>query len=362
MQNRNVGIGSNNPLHKLSIEHTQDNTQSGTTVFVRSNQATGANSGVSNVAGRFNAQGREGWVIGAWGNANADGSTDLANNDYLIGLVGRATATNTQCLFDAVIGVYGEAISNPACTAVPWAGYFVGGINTTGPSLFASDANLKTNVSDLENSLDKILQFKPKSYNFNTEEYSAMALGAGEHFGLIAQEAETVTPNLVQEVLFPERRDEEGNVLSDAFTYKALNYIEVIPVTIGAIQELNAKVVALEEQYASCCSDVKSFNSPSPDHELNLTLQNGEKAILGLATPNPNDGNVNINIYLPQNITAVVEVLFTDALGQPVQIAEVTERGNVQLNINTVNLSSGTYQYTLIIDGIVEATRKMVRK
>jgi len=306
-----------------------------------------------NYAGNFNA------IATSNTNSNfgiysfADGGTW---NNVNYALYGRATGGGTT------YGIYAMAaggLSN-------WAGYFNGRVKITdyldvAGTIYTSDEALKTNIQPIEGSLEKLLTLTAISYSWNQNNILSVELPDGASFGYTAQQVQEVFPEIVNE-MSNTIVDDEGNPTGETTTHLGIRYVELIPHHTVAIQELNAKVVALEEQYASCCSDVKSFNSPSPDHELNLTLQNGEKAILGLATPNPNDGNVNINIYLPQNITAVVEVLFTDALGQPVQIAEVTERGNVQLNINTVNLSSGTYQYTLIIDGIVEATRKMVRK
>ncbi len=52
------------------------------------------------------------------------------------------------------------------------------------------------------------------------------------HFGLMAQDVERIFPNLVS-------KDESG--------YLSLNYTELIPVLINAVQEQNEKIKKLEE-------------------------------------------------------------------------------------------------------------------
>ena len=58
-------------------------------------------------------------------------------------------------------------------------------------------------------------------------------------YGLIAQELEQVLPGLVNEMNI---ETEEGD------KYKAVNYIELIPILIGAIQELEEEVQSLKSQ------------------------------------------------------------------------------------------------------------------
>ena len=89
-----------------------------------------------------------------------------------------------------------------------------------------SDVRLKQDITPLGGVLDRVLQLRPVSYHFRTSPD-----GTPLTFGLIAQEVEP---------LFPE-------VVGEHAGMKSLAYTELVPVTIGAIQELNQK---LEEQRA----------------------------------------------------------------------------------------------------------------
>lgn len=91
---------------------------------------------------------------------------------------------------------------------------------TTGNYFSSSDARLKQDITGLGSVLDRVLQLRPVSYRFKSAPASSRPV-----LGLIAQEVEP---------LFPE-------VVSEHDGLKALAYAELVPVTVGAIQELNQK-------------------------------------------------------------------------------------------------------------------------
>jgi hypothetical protein len=84
-----------------------------------------------------------------------------------------------------------------------------------------SDARLKRDIVPLNGVLDRVLQLRPVSYRFQNQSEDS-----SRTYGLIAQEVEP---------LFPE-------VVGEHVGSKALAYSEFVPITIGAIQELNRKM------------------------------------------------------------------------------------------------------------------------
>lgn len=98
-----------------------------------------------------------------------------------------------------------------------------------------SDANAKTNITNLSNGLSIIKNLRPVSYNFTGNEARTgvqnQYTGNNAEIGLIAQELERVLPNLVF-------TDEEG--------HKLVNYISLIPVLIDAVQTLQNEVDELK--------------------------------------------------------------------------------------------------------------------
>ena len=99
-----------------------------------------------------------------------------------------------------------------------------------------SDARAKSNIQPLSSSLSIINGLRPVSYTFNDAASKTSASpfklgGDGKELGLLAQEVEKILPNVVL-------TDPDGN--------KLINYTALIAVLIDAVNELDAKVKALE--------------------------------------------------------------------------------------------------------------------
>ena len=102
-----------------------------------------------------------------------------------------------------------------------------------------SDERLKENIVDLDTGLDEVMALKPRKFDWKEGE------GSGEKnvTGFIAQEVETVLPNLIG--------DFEHDDLNDA---KSVKMGDMVPTLVKAIQEqqtliesLTARIAALEE-------------------------------------------------------------------------------------------------------------------
>ena len=112
---------------------------------------------------------------------------------------------------------------------------YVSNINTSG-TYGASDLRLKTNVSTISGALDKVNQLRGVNFEWKDEDR-----GTGNNLGFIAQEMETVIPELVNEAGLP--NDENGEA-----PIKSVNYANLTSVLVEAIKELSAKNDALEER------------------------------------------------------------------------------------------------------------------
>lgn len=102
-------------------------------------------------------------------------------------------------------------------------------VQAVGTITSTSDARVKTQVETLspKSCLEKSEALRPVKYHRTDMEWNPLQLG------LIAQEVQEILPNLVHE--------DKGGKLS-------LSYQELIPVLIGAVQELSHKVRELEQK------------------------------------------------------------------------------------------------------------------
>jgi len=119
-------------------------------------------------------------------------------------------------------------------------------INTSGDFVSGSDARIKKDVEPLSGTLEKIKLLAPKSYHYNHQDNSDPI-----HYGLIAQELETVYPDMVY-------TRENGT--------KGIAYTQLISVALDAINEQQTLIDTLQTQ----------------NQELLTRLQNLENAVAGL--------------------------------------------------------------------------------
>ena len=109
------------------------------------------------------------------------------------------------------------------------------------------------------------MQLQPKTYFFDTLDYKEMNFSKKRQIGLVAQDVETVFPDLVTEVktlkptesndsLFINKNGKmvlntakKATIQHDSLeTFKALDYTALIPVLVAALQEQQKEIEALK--------------------------------------------------------------------------------------------------------------------
>jgi hypothetical protein len=96
-----------------------------------------------------------------------------------------------------------------------------------------SDKRLKENIKDLDTGLSEVMSLKPRRFDWKKGEGN----GSKNVAGFIAQEVETVLPDLIGNYLHEE--------LDDA---KSVRMGDMLPTLVKAIQELSAEVDQLKEK------------------------------------------------------------------------------------------------------------------
>ncbi|MFY7908667.1 MAG: tail fiber domain-containing protein [Emticicia sp.] len=143
-------------------------------------------------------------------------------------------------------------------------GFFSGSIYATNAILpgasSPSDRNLKKDIQNLTGATSIIKQLYPKSFLYDTVKYPTAGLPENLQFGLIAQELETVVPNLVT-----------NNTHPTGLTFKSVNYTGLIPILIKAMQEQQTEIESLKRKIG----EYESLNSRLS--QLEAMLNNEEK-------------------------------------------------------------------------------------
>ena len=126
-------------------------------------------------------------------------------------------------------------------------------VRATNGNIVTSDRNEKNTITATDLGLDFINKLSPVSYKFNkvknTEAFGEQKAGTRTHYGLIAQDIETLLGTIGKSAtdfagFCKDEKDDDGVDLETPIY--GLRYQEFIAPIIKAIQELSAKVAALE--------------------------------------------------------------------------------------------------------------------
>lgn len=250
-------------------------------------------------------------------------------------------------------GIYGSSNNDFGIrTGGRFAGFFHGDLKTT-DAMYAStyntlaDSRLNKNVTFLEPGvLDDLMQMNVMKYGL--EQFDAeggedsVAVGyfindsgilEKEHFGLSGQEIKDIYPNLVSE-------SQNG--------YLSVNYMEMIPLLIQSIQELKRELDSTKDELRvlQTVSNV-------------VKRETGTGAVLCQNTPNPFRETCLIKCKIPQNSSTAI-LYIHDVNGRQTDAVTITERGDVYIKIEGSLFDVGTYLYSLVVDGLLIDSKRML--
>lgn len=226
----NVGIGSDNPDQLLVIKQDDNKITrfDGDGISMKSGYITlsgaVAQQGSVAIGSSTDAHGTASFAMGTNTKTTKNYSMAIGSNltnNLPNSLVVGAGRTNDSYLFL----VAGNATTD--AFTVNYQGICTYATSMTG----SSDRRLKTNITPLEKSIDKIM--KLNGVTFNWDKTVRPSAPTTLQYGFIAQEIEKVIPELVSE-------DSDG--------YKTVNYIGVIPVLTQAMQEQQKEIEQLKDE------------------------------------------------------------------------------------------------------------------
>lgn len=298
-------------------------------------------------------------------------SSQPINERRSYGLYGHAG----NCTSGYNYGVYGELWGNnhgagvfgTTASLVPqingkYAGYFYGdtyvtGTLTAGNITTLSDARYKSNIQQIHSSaLSKIAALNPVQYTMlsgsaiafaNTEQSDTCTMTMTTsnedltranqiHYGLLAQEVKELYPELVHE---------------DAAGVLSINYIELIPLLIQAVQDLSEQVSALSNSSSSSARKQAPKLQDSTTETIEATLYQNN--------PNPFTEATIISYIVPVEAQQA-SIYIYNMLGEQLSQYDISafEEGYVTISAN--ELYAGTFLYSLVVDGKLIDTKQMI--
>jgi len=238
----------------------------------------------------------------------------------------------------------------------------------------ASDIAFKNNVIPISDALSMTLDLNGIYFNWDLVNFPELQ-DTGRQTGLIAQDVEQVIPEVVS---------------TDVNGYLNVDYSRLVPVLIEAVKELKAQndeqkaqndeqqeqLEALQSIVNTCC-DSMSLKMLINDHgqtiyeqggaineELQKTIHNIELSsnivVLEQNRPNPFKENTSIDYFIPEDVD-FAQIIFYNNHGRVIKLVDIKEKGKGQLQVFAQNLTDGIYTYSIVFDGKLTETKKMVK-
>ena len=262
-----------NSGHNTGVQGNADgaingNDNRGTIGYAYGATATGKNYGLTGMARSsevFNI------AVGAYSEL---GNTTSGTNYGVSARASSVTTTGTN------YGIYSEASNG----ATNYAGFFNGNVTITGNFVQPSDRKLKKDIKPFVSALDKINALSPVTYYYKNDKESGINLPTNLQYGFIAQDLETVFPELVTNQVLNLATtgnggnnkasidaDENGLVSESTGTvanpiekntkeeFKGINYTGLISVLTEAIKEQQVLIMELKKQNKSLAKRVKKM-------------------------------------------------------------------------------------------------------
>jgi hypothetical protein len=377
-------------LAMIMICHAQANRQLSNLISptaVNVNLLPGGTTGTKNL-GSDTKRWKNGYFNGTvycYGAGNSYGVYGNSNGTTGYGVYGNSNGTSGYGVYGNANGFFGyggyfystKNIGLRAATGRSdknWAGVFDGNVYAFG-AYQTSDQNLKKNIEDFGDAMNIINRLRPRNYEFRKDgKFSKLNLPQGKHYGLISQELQTVLPNLISDVetevgsapaetIKPTEENGKASAITlqgenketgtkEMIDIKAVNYIELIPIIIKALQELDQENTQLKSELEELKQLVNQYIKPTVAGSLS-------KATLGQNHPNPFTKSTVISLAIPAESTSAKIVITQTGSGKLIKTLPVSI-GASQLTFDAASLAAGTYAYTLYVDGKKVDTKQMV--
>ena len=246
-----------------------------------------------------------------------------------------------------------------------YAGYFDGNVKVTGSLqgdvVNSADVNAKNTqtLRPINSALDGIASANPFMYIVRTQVPdigTGIVLDSATQTGTVAPISDPVAPfgksyyaldvNAVKQS-FP------ALIIKDAQGNEYVNYTQLVPILVQAIKELKTELDDLKEAVAS--SGTRKVNAAT--NIATNTLDEGWGSI-SQNTPNPFTGQSTVRVSVPDDASdAYVDILTLN--GASVKRIPVSN-GLSEVSLSSFDFAPGTYLYTLVVNGKVSETRRMI--
>jgi len=172
------------------------------------------------------------------GSLRVSSNSTAASGNVALELMNDATGTRYLASFTNLNGIVGS----------------ISTLGTTTNYATSSDYRLKENVVEMTGALDRVDALKPSRFNFIADAEKTVDGFLAHEVAEVVPEAITGEKDAVEDYeVTPAVLDDEGNVIEEAVmgtrpVYQGIDQSKIVPLLVGAIQELKAEIETLKSQ------------------------------------------------------------------------------------------------------------------
>jgi len=378
-----IGTSNNTAIGSMSLTYNTSGSN---------NTAVGEGTMTNTTAGDNTALG---YLAGTY---NTTGSANTFVGDQAGGASGFNTLNNVSCLGYQS----GVAAATVASNAVYLGNQYTSAIYGAmgGTTLYSySDRRIKDNIQQNVPGLAFIDKLKPVTYNLNVHKVNEL-LGVTDSLnwdgqydvekvtqsGFIAQQVDSVAQVCGYDFIGVNKPKTSNGLYSLAYTAFVVPLVksvqelsaknDTITKTVQQLMAKNDSLVKVLQNMQACvtqlCANQASNNGGNSSNGGNSTGNNaatnvqdvtlsgmGNSPLIYQNIPNPFSTSTKINYYLPEG-TQGASIIFFDNYGNQLKTIQLSQTGNGTLNLTPDNLASGIYSYSLVVNGNVVDTKRMV--
>ncbi len=249
---------------------------------------------------------------------------------------------------------------------------------TVGGSVWTvlSDRRLKQNIKEYTDGLAEVLAINPITYNYNGKFGTDQS---EEVVGVLAQEIQEIAPYMVKKAMLQanEKMDKEGKrsaaaesgeyltYNANALPYMLVNAIkeqqELLEEKDARLQELTEEIGEIRQKLEKVLLAVETSSNGNEGSisKTTVEIKGFDSATLSQNRPNPFNGVTTIDYKIPIN-SSQAQMNFFNSNGQLLKSVPVQHKGQGELTFRATDVPSGTYSYTLVVDGNQVETKHMV--
>ena len=303
--------------------------------------------------------------VGIYGGSLFDAEDFVGVDDNFAGIYGSVHYTTPTFEYPGVYAgyfegtvratgpMYAQAFYTPSATSNGTSGRALAKAKNTervsdkllGVNMFELQHNDVTRQNRKAKALDDILKGKSVD-DLTAEEISKIEAESAKevaedfdplssvNYGLDAEQLKAAFPKLV-------KQDAQGNY--------SINYIELIPLLVKGFNEMASELAELKEE----------LNSNTNPTGIERTVPDVDMVKMDQNKPNPFSESTVIGLNIPEKAQKAVIYIY-DMSGKQIKSINVENRGNTSITVYASDLNEGMYIYSLVVDGKVCVTRKMI--